>query len=194
MTDVEQLRSDLRFVRHAVDRRETPYRTPAPILITWGVYVLIGYALLDVRPAAAGWFFLVGGIVGGVLSMWFGRRAARREGVVDPAEGLRHALHWGSILLGAMAAIALAVARPELRGPVVGQVIALIVGVVYFLGGVHFDRRFLWLGLILMAGAVTISFVPRYGWTALGALVGCGLIVPAMFHRRAADAPPTGPR
>jgi hypothetical protein len=154
------------------------------------VYVLIGYALLDLAPAAAGWFFFVAGVAGGIASMYLGKRAAQRDGLVDHAEGFKHLLHWGCIFIGIVALLALAVTRTELRGPVIGQVIAILVGVVYFLAGVHFDRKFLWLGLLLMAGAVAISFVPRYGWTALGVLVSAGLILPAVLGKSDAAARP----
>jgi hypothetical protein len=67
---------------------------------------------------------------------------------------------------------------------VVGQYIALTIGIIYFLGGVHFDRNFLWLGPLLMAGAIAITYVPHYGWTTLGALVALGLVAPTWFRSK----------
>jgi len=92
-------------------------------------------------------------------------------------------LHWFSILLAIAGIAALAMAR-RLEGQVVGQLIAMTIGLIYFLGGVHFDRNLLWLGPLLMAGAVGISYVPHYGWTALGLLVGLGLVVPTWFRSK----------
>ncbi len=37
-----------------------------------------------------------------------------------------------------------------------------------------------------MAGAIAITYVPHYGWTALGALVALGLVVPTWFRTRSA--------
>jgi hypothetical protein len=187
MTETEQqLRDDLAFVRHAVARRDAPDATPRGILLIWAVYVLVGYALLDQSVAAANWFFLLAGIAGGVASSIIGRRNARRAGQADREEGLRHMLHWGSIFLAIIAIVALAIARrDQLRGggEIVGQFIALTIGVIYFLAGVHFDRRFIWLGLLLIAGSIAISFVPRYGWTALGIVMFIGLAGPTIFSK-----------
>jgi hypothetical protein len=161
----QQLHEDLRFVRHAVETRDSPQTTPAPILLIWSAYVLIGYTLLDFNRAAAGWFFMIGGIAGGLASTYIGRRDAVREGHVDRAEGRRRALHWSSILIAVIAILALVICRQDqLRGSgeIVGQIIVIVVGVVYFLAGVHFDRLFIWLGLLLIVGSIAISFMP-YG-------------------------------
>ena len=186
-TETEQLHDDLRFVRHAVDRRDAPYSLPAGILLIWAAYVLVGYALLDFNRIYAGWWFMVAGIIGGVGSAIIGRRNAARVGQVDRDEARKHLLHWGSIFIAVIAIMALIATRHDEitgRGEIIGQVIAIVVGVVYFLAGVHFDRYFIWLGLMLMAGAVGISFVPNYGWTMLGVLLSAGLALPVVLRRR----------
>src|SRR4051812_2018639 len=61
VTEINQLHDDLRFVRDAVARGDSPQRGPAAIYVVWAVYVLVGYTLLDFYPTAAGWFFLAGG-------------------------------------------------------------------------------------------------------------------------------------
>ena len=187
MTETQQLHDDLRFVRHAVDRRDAPYSTPGGILLIWAAYVLVGYTLLDFNPLYAGWWFMLAGVLGGVGSAAIGRRNAARIGQVDRDEARRHLMHWGSILIGVIAIMALFAARhTEItgRGEIIGQVIAIVVGVIYFLAGVHFDRYFIWLGLLLMGGAIAISFVPSYGWTMLGVLIAAGLALPVLVRRR----------
>ena len=186
-TETGQLHDDLRFVRHAVDRRDAPYSTPAGILLIWAAYVLVGYTLLDFNRIYAGWWFMIAGIIGGVGSAIIGRRNAARVGQVDRDEARKHLLHWGSIFIAVIAVMALVATRHNEitgRGEIIGQVIAIVVGVVYFLAGVHFDRYFIWLGLMLMAGAVGISFVPNYGWTILGVLLSAGLALPVLLRRR----------
>ncbi|MGH7176815.1 MAG: hypothetical protein ACREJC_05485 [Tepidisphaeraceae bacterium] len=189
MTQPEQLNQDLQFVRHAVTERDKERRrTPPGIFIIWGIYVLIGYTLLDFNRAAGGWFLMVGGIVGGIASSFIGRADSRRYGMVDRAEGVKHMLHWGSIFIAIASVIGLSVAR-GLQGEVVGQFIVLVIGLVYFLGGVHFDRYFIWLGLFLMAGSIGVGFVPRYPWSALGLVLSAGLLIPALLPRRPAASP-----
>jgi hypothetical protein len=183
MSQSQQATDDLRFVRQAVDRRERSRNIPPFIAWTVAVYVLVGYTLLDVNPQWAGLFFAIAGVGMGVLFPILGRRMSRQEGEFDRAEVIRLNLHWGSILLAIIGVIALGIAR-HVEGQTIGQFIALTIGLIYFLAGVHFDRNLLWLGPLLMAGAIAITYVPHYGWTALGALVALGLVVPTWFRTR----------
>jgi hypothetical protein len=185
MIQAQQASDDLHYVRQAVDRRNRPRNMPTPIAWIVAIYVLVGYSLLDIRPDWAGIFLAVGGMAMGILFPLIGRRMARQEGEFDRAEAMRINLHWLSILLAIVGVIALGVAR-HVDGQTIGQYIALTIGLIYFLGGVHFDRNLLWLGPLLMAGAVAITYVPHYGWTALGALVALGLVVPTWFRARSA--------
>ena len=186
MTESQQLQDDLRFLRHAINKREAPISTPGGTLLIWAAYVLVGYTLLDFNRAYAGYWFMIAGIVGGIGSSIIGKRQATRVGDRDHTEGTKHALHWGSIVLAIVAILALVATRHneiQGRGEIVGQMIAIAVGIVYFLAGVHFDRYFIWLGIMLMAGAVAISFVPNYGWTMLGVLIAAGLALPVVIRR-----------
>jgi hypothetical protein len=64
-----------------------------------------------------------------------------------------------------------------------------MIGVVYYLAGVHMDRWFLVLGPILMIGGVVVGLVPHYGWTMLGAVIALGLIAPTFFRRSRQETP-----
>jgi hypothetical protein len=187
VTEINQLHDDLRFVRDAVARGDSPQRRPVAIYVVWAVYVLIGYTLLDFYPTAAGWFFLAGGVLGGIASGFIARRVARQEGAYDRREARKSLLHWGvGIVLAIACAMALAAVIPALRGPASGQLVVVMIGLVYFLAGVHFDPNFLWLGPVLMVGGVLVGFVPHYGWTALGTVIALGLVVPTLLPTRRA--------
>jgi hypothetical protein len=187
MSQAQQATEDLRFVRQAVDRRERSRAIPTPIAWIVAIYVVVGYTLLDVNPNWASLFFLVGGLAMAVIFPIVGRRMSRQEGEFDRAEVIRINLHWLSILLAIVGVIALGIVR-HVDGQTIGQFIALTIGLIYFLAGVHFDRNLLWLGPSLMAGAIAITYVPHYGWTALGALVALGLVVPTFFRTRSVTA------
>jgi hypothetical protein len=185
----DQLQQDLRFVRQAVARRESATRRPVAIYWVWAVYVLVGYSLIDLAPRYCGLFFLVAGVVGGILSAMLGHRAGRRSGEVDCEMGRRAMLHWMvGILLAIAATFGLAAVIPALRGPAGSQVLVVMIGLDYFLAGVHFDRNFLWLGPVLMAGGILVGLFPHYGWTGLGVVIALGLIVPTLFSSRPAPA------
>lgn len=188
MTNVQQVGEDLRFVRQAVARRQHP-RPLASIYYVWAVYVLVGYTLIDFAPTtAANAFFAAAGIAGGLLSWYLARRWAMRMGECDLTVARRSAMHWaGGIILAIAAAFGLATVIPALRGPAVGQVVVVLIGMVYFLAGVHFDRNLLWLGPVFMAGGILVGFFPRYGWTALGAVIALGLVLPTLLPSRRVD-------
>jgi hypothetical protein len=194
VTEVQQMHDDLKFVRQAVARHERHPRNAPLIYYVWAVYVLVGYTMLDFAPAMAGWWFLAGGIVGGLLSRSLARRAAKLEGEYDRDDLRRTGLHWaGGVLLAIGAAVALASVVPALRGTAMGQLIVVMIGLVYFLAGVHFDRNLLWLGPVLIVGGVLVGLAPRYGWTALGVVIALGLVVPTLFPTRRHVADPASP-
>lgn len=184
MEDVRQMGEDLRFVRQAVALQDCG-RGGAPALNRlWAVYVLVGYALIDIDPPAAGVFFAAGGLVGGILSWWIAKRYARRTGESDRAMGVRALAHFGGGIAIAWAfCIALAIFIEPLRGPKGSQVFVVMIGLIYFLWGVHVERYYLVLGPVLMIGGVLVGLVPHYGWTSLGAVIALGLIAPTFVHR-----------
>lgn len=186
MSDVQQIHEDLRYVRQAVARREQAAVGPRSIYWVWAVYVLIGYTMTDFDPRAAGWFFMAGGIVGGVVSWQLGKRWALRRGESDMSMAYRSMLHWaGGIGLAVICSLSLAAVIPPLREHAYsGQVLVVLIGMDYFLAGVHFDRNFLWLGPVLMAGGILVGLVPHYGWTSLGVVIALGLTIPTLIPVR----------
>ena len=86
-----------------------------------------------------------------------------------------------SALLLALCALA---AKHRVSGQGVGQVATLVVGIVYFLAGVHLDRRWMPSGLLLIIGSAAITFVPRFPWTVLGVVVSLAVVLPTFLSRR----------
>jgi hypothetical protein len=194
MEDVRQIGDDLRFVREAVRRNERD-RSGAPVLAyLWAAYVLIGYTWLNFNPRDAGIFFAIGGFVGGILSWIIGKSYARRHGQSDRSLAVRATAHFGGgILLAWIFCIAMAIFIEPLRSTKGSQVFVVMIGLVYFLWGVHHDRYFLFLGPILMLGGVLVGLIPHYGWTSLGAVIALGLIAPTFFHSHKPNPPQAQP-
>ena len=190
MSDVQQLRDDLHYVRSAVNRRERTDSGPALILYVWAAYVIIGYTLMDVRPQYAGPFFGIGGIVGGLASWLIGRSYARKTGETDTAAAMKGMLHFGGgIVLAGAFTVALATQIEALRGTRGSQVFVVMIGLVYFLWGVHYQRYFIFLGIVVMAGGVAVGSIPHFGWTMLGAVISLGLVLPTLIPWRRLTAP-----
>jgi hypothetical protein len=93
-------------------------------------------------------------------------------------------------MLVVLCAIGMSLAIPALRGQALGQVVVVMVGLLYFLSGVHYDRNFLWLGPLVCALGLSVGFVPHYGWTALGVVFALGLVVPTLFSPKPPAAEP----
>ncbi|HUB25798.1 MAG TPA: hypothetical protein VL992_10250 [Tepidisphaeraceae bacterium] len=171
--------NDLRFVREAVEEHHQQQGRPKSIIIMWAVYVLIGYSLIDLHPAWAGWFFMIGGWGGGMISWWVGRRFMKSTGQINRRLERRTLLHWfvGFLLIFA-SLTGLAMEHPALRGPLGSQCIVLMIGLIYFTYGIHVPaaRYLIWAGPILMLGGVLVGLVPHYGWTALGVLIAAMIL------------------
>ena len=182
MSTAEQLKEDLEYVRGAV-QRDRLGRMPRAIALVWAAYVAVGFAGLDIRPAWGGVFLLVGGPIAFLVSMRLGLGAALASGISDRGVMRRHKLHWGS-LFPAITALLFLAAEGRLEGEAFGQVILILAGLVYFLGGVHFQIRLLqWLGPMMMCGAVALNYIDRWGWTALGILIAAGIVASSFISR-----------
>jgi len=182
MSDVQQLRDDLHYVRGAVARRERADYAPPGIMYVWVVYILVGYTLMDFRTQFAGPFFAIGGIVGGILSSILGHSYARKIGEQDRTTYFRALLHFGG---GIVVAAAGSLALRAFLGPIpemqIAQIFVVMIGLVYFLWGVHYQRYFMFLGPVVMAGGVLVGQIHHFGWTLLGATISLGLILPTLF-------------
>ena len=63
MTELEQIGGDLRFVRGALASSERP-KSPAALYFFWAAAVLVGFVLVDFRPALVGPYWAVAGPAG----------------------------------------------------------------------------------------------------------------------------------
>ncbi len=180
--DAGTIQSDIRYVRSIVEKDGTG-SFPRSVYVLWAILVLAGFALVDFAPGLTPWFWMIAGPGGGILSGVLGHRAGVRMGQLDRDEGVRHALHWGGMLAAVMLAVLLTVAG-FVEGAVLGQVILLVVAFGWWTAGVHFDRNFLWLGGVMMAGFMATLVELPYAWTATGVLTSGALLGIALGRGR----------
>jgi len=184
--DQDQVKSDLRFVRAVVEGTDRE-GSPAAIYFLWAVVVLIGFSLADFYETWVATYWGIAGPAGFLTSVALGWRHARRSGQISAAAGRRHLLHWG----GMLAAIFLAALMPLtglLPGDAIGPAILLILALGYFEAGVHLDRTFLWVGLLMAGGYVSVILVDAYAWTVVGLVVATALTVAGMRGERLHEA------
>lgn len=188
MPPSDRLREDLDYVARAVKHHDRPLGAPS-IYFLWSAIVLAGFALPDIAPRAAGPFWLVGGIGGGLLTLWLATREARRSGVNDTRQGHRHGLHWAIGGIGfLLAALPMLLGRAEPAAVVPGFL--LVAGLLYALAGVHLLRPLLWVGLMMLAAyAAMIVFAPPYAWTLTGVSIAAGMLLAGLVARRREGGP-----
>jgi hypothetical protein len=119
-------------------------------------------------------YWSIAGPAGFVASAVLGWRHARRRGQVTAAVGRRYMLHWGGMLAATFLTVLMPINRllpPDALGPA----ILLILALGYFEAGVHLDRPFLWVGLLMACGYVFVLFVGAYAWTIVGLVVAIAL-------------------
>jgi hypothetical protein len=183
MSDLNNLKDDLAFVRAAVDRGRDD-RGTAPSYFLWAAIIGIGFALPQVWPRAAWPFWIVAGLAGGLASVWLGHRHALRRGVQDPAVGRRHGAHW--LLTGAAIAVPMtAIWLGRVPAAVAMPMVLSSVGLGYALAGVHLHPPLRWAGFALLAGGFVMLLWPtQHALTATGLTVAAALAVGGLVALR----------
>ncbi len=187
MTNTEELKEDIAYVRAAADRSDT---NPIPsIYLLWAAIGLCGFALVDFTDDYRwiGGYWLVSAPAGFCLSMWLGIRASHHAGQTDRQEGIRWSLHWLAFMVAGLLGGALVVAG-HLKWSGFSSPWVLLLGLTYFQAGVHLERRLLPIGLMLGVCYLITLFVPGYGWTTAGVIVAVTLTAQAFLGARVRDA------
>ena len=182
MDQLERLRGDLSFVRDAVDA-STRSKSPPAIYFVWAVIAGTGFALFDLRADLVPTYWAVAGPAGFLVSAYIGWRHARRVGQASTGDGRRHMLHWGAALLAVALAVYLGVSN-AFPSNALHAVILLVLALSYLTAGVHLDRFYLWVGLLMAAGSIVVTVVSTYAWTALGIALAVSLLAAGIRQGR----------
>ena len=180
MTDTEQIREDIAYVRAAAERADTVH-DPAYFLL-WAAIVLCGFILPDfaaTRPWI-GTYWSVAGTVGFGASAWLGVRAGRRAGQADRRKGARWFLHWLAFVAAGWLG-GLLVATGQLTPDGYGALWVLLMALTYCQAGVHLDRRLAPVGVLVGVGYLITFVVPSYRWSIAGALIAAALVAQALL-------------
>ena len=141
------------------------------------------FQINDFRPEMSSFFWPIAAFVGFLISFWISARAARSGGIIlRRDDGARHGLHWGSLFV-VIAAIVFIASQHDLEGWVVAQIITLVVGVTWYLGGLHLDRNLLLPGIVFVVSAPLVDYLAPYPWTIVGIAIAASLIVSALWMK-----------
>ncbi len=139
-------------------------RQEEAILVTLIVLSAVGIGLTNFMPVKSFWFWVAMVPVFGLTSLYIGWSKARKRG-----EGVSRIiwvqlLHW----LGLLAAIGLIYLLFETTNRINSNQLALLallsLALTTFLAGVHFDWRFMVVGVILGAAVAGAAFVEQVIW------------------------------
>jgi hypothetical protein len=138
--------------------------TEEAILITLMALSAIGIGVTNFKPVESFWYWVAMAPVFGAVSLYIGWSKARRRG-----EGMSRiiwvqVLHWAGLL----AAVALIYFLFRRTGRIDYNQLALIsllvLALTTFLAGVHFDWRFMIVGIVLGACVAGAAFVEQVLW------------------------------
>ncbi len=177
-----KIESDIEYVKDLVSKSDD-LPSPSSIYVLWAVLITIGFSMVDFAPRWVGFFWMIAGPAGGLLSGYLGCKAGAKKGQMNREIGIKHALHWSGMLVFIFLAVLLGI-MGIVHGVVISQIILLIVALGWWTAGVHFDRNFLWLGGMMALGFLGTLFLDKYAWTAMGILLGLTLIIIAMRKGR----------
>ena len=175
------VQENIEYVRSAVVRQDyDPAEFNIAIILTF--VNLIGLSLYDWSYIAGGVFWIVALPVFGIGTGWYASRVTKNRGEIDRALGRRHALHWTSIpLFLFFSNIIIFTNRLPEEG--IGQIMFLVIAMVYYLGGVHFWRGYLWAGLAMASGILWLALLDRFAFTLTGSLTFVVLAGSALRYR-----------
>ena len=152
------------------------------------VLVMIGLFLSNFAIQKAHWYWGAMFPVFGLVCLWHELAGGAARETPRWKIVLRQAAHWLFPIV-AVRILFLQHERGQMSSDSVALVILILLAVTCFLAGVHFDRSFIWVSLVLTAAAILGTEIETYIW--LVALLGIGALVLAvvsmtMLRRRKA--------
>ncbi|HEY2104825.1 MAG TPA: hypothetical protein VGH29_03530 [Candidatus Binataceae bacterium] len=155
---------------------------------------MVGLFLANYSPQAADWYWSLMFPIFGLVCLGHQLAAGKTHGMSAWQVPLQQALHWlGPIV--AVRIIFLQLARGQMAADSVALMILLVLAVTAYLAGIHFDRSFVWVSIILTVAALAGTEVETYLWliVVLGVLLLALIVFSAVLMRRRTAASATSP-
>lgn len=141
----------------------------AAIYILWGVIVLIGFIIVDLKPEWANVYWATSTVIGFTLSTFLGRHADAKIGQRNSELGKRYSTHFG--IMGVC--IFIAMFSKDY------QAILLITGLGYCLAGLYLERVMFFVGIVAIACYIGVVLGIITSNSILGVVFASGLFVAA---------------
>jgi hypothetical protein len=142
-----------------------------------GVLIMLGLFLANYSQTWADWYWSAMFPVFGLVCLGHQLTVGSTRGLPAWQVPLMHVLHWlGPIVV--VRIIFLQLARGQMAADSVALMILLVLAVTSYLAGIHFDRSFIWVSIVLALAALGGTEVEAYLWlVVLIALVLIAMVV-----------------
>jgi hypothetical protein len=133
------------------------------IIAGLGILIMFGLFLANYSPQRADWYWSAMFPVFGLVCLIHQLSVGITHGRPAWQLPLVQALHWlGPIV--AVRIIFLQLSRGQMAADAVALMILLVLAVTVYLAGLHFDRSFIWVSLVLVLAALGGTEVEAYFW------------------------------
>jgi hypothetical protein len=141
----------------------TRLQTNEVILIALITLSAIGIVITDISPTYGFWSWMGMVPIFGGLSLYTGWSRARDRGVSASSVIKTQLLHWIGLLF-AVNLVFLLLRKGRINNTEAGLVALLLLAFATFLAGVHFDWRYIIVGIILGATVAGATIVQEFIW------------------------------
>ena len=184
MQPTQKFEEDVALVREAVEKRDRMQYKSIAIAVLWAIILATGHSLNDFHPEISHLYWPIVTFTGFLISFWIAKRAMRARGVIRSGVGAKYGWHWGSLFVVIPITVSIALRHGLAMEPsVMNQFITLIVGVTFYLAGLHLDRRLLFPGIVHIVGAPAVDYLAPYPWTMVGLAIAASLIISALWMK-----------
>jgi hypothetical protein len=159
-----------------------------------GVLIMVGLFLANYSPKAADWYWSTMFPIFGLVCLGHQLEVGKTHGMPAWQVPLQQALHWlGPIV--AVRIIFLQFSRGQMAADSVALMILLVLAVTTYLAGIHFDRSFVWVSIVLALAALVGTEIETYLWliVVLGLLLVALIVISTVLMRRRTTANATPP-
>jgi hypothetical protein len=156
-----------------------------------GVFIMFGLFLANYSINRADWYWSAMFPVFGLVCLGHQLAAGDTHGMSATRVLLMQTAHWlGPVV--AVRIIFLQLYRGQMDADAVALMILLVLAVTCFLAGLHFDRSFVWVSVVLTLVAVLGTEIEAYLWLVLlmGLLAAALVVFSTVLIRRRGSASP----
>ena len=185
-TEEQGIVENLKFIRSVIDKTCRKVNPGWPILIGWGLVIMIGFPLayyIKIRQLDAWkwpvYFVLL--VISLSIAIYFGAKATMREKKAGLIPYLSRQIYLIWFILIANGAIwtCLGLFKDHIGG--FGFLWTAIYGIALSMMGLLYSREWLCGGIAIFVGIIAACFTDAYAYVILGIVTGLAFIIPAVI-------------